>query len=92
MFNELTDITDVSQLKPGDVIWWQYDETDGNGNTTTSYHVQVWTGNGTTYESAGGNIGVREKNYQEYLGWLYGSQNNHSNQIIKYYRYTGVKR
>ncbi|MBQ5999239.1 MAG: hypothetical protein IJL70_07210, partial [Treponema sp.] len=91
MFNELTGITDVSQLKPGDVIWWQYDETDKDGSTTTSYHVQVWTGNGSTYESCGGK-GVREKNYQQYLGWLYGSQYNHSNQIIKYYRYTGAKR
>ncbi len=92
MFNELTDITDVNQLKPGDVIWWQYDELNTTtGKTNTYYHVQVWTGTGSTYESCGGN-GVREKNYQEYLGWLYGSQYNHSNQIIKYYRYTGVKR
>ena len=92
MFEELTDITDVSQLKTGDVIWWQYDELNTTtGKTSTYYHVQVWTGTGSTYESSGGN-GVREKNYQEYLGWLYGSQYNHSNQIIKYYRYTGVKR
>ena len=47
-FNELTDITDVSQLQVGDVICWEGIEVDGDINN----HAQIWAGNGMVWESS----------------------------------------
>ena len=47
-FDELTNITDVSQLQVGDVICWEGIEVDGDVNN----HAQIWAGDGMVWESA----------------------------------------
>ncbi len=81
-FEEMENVTSTSDLRPTDIIWWKYtDKTDETKKN--QYHVQMWAGDGMTWESAYGK-GVREKDYQDYIDY---ANKNFEDFEVKYYRW-----